>query len=125
MKLIVAINNLGYIGKEDKMLWQCKDDLKHFKHMTLGKKLLVGRKTFENLPPLKDREMLVVGTGYLTLEEALDKDPDWVIGGASIYRQTHHLCEEFHISKINNNDVGDIKFPDIEMDGQIFYYNFC
>ena len=125
MKLIVAINDLGYIGKDGKMLWHCKDDLKHFKYMTLGKKLIVGRTTFENLPPLKDRELLVVGTGHLTLEEALERNPDWVIGGASIFKQTAQLCDEFHISKIKNKDIGDIMFPEIEMDGQIFYYNFC
>lgn len=124
MKLIIAINNKNYIGKDGKLFWRSSGDLKHFKEKTMGQKLLVGRTTYENMPKLEGREMLVVGTGYLTLEEALAKNPDWVIGGASIYKQTQHLCDEYHISHINNNDDGDTLAPTFDIVGKTYYHYY-
>lgn len=114
MKLIVAVNKLGYIGLNDTLPWRSSEDLKHFKKMTEGCKLLVGRKTFESMPPLKGREVIVVGTGYNTLEDALRQSPDWIIGGASIYEQTSHLCDEHHISIIDDDTIGDTKLNSLE-----------
>lgn len=124
MKLIVCVNNLGYIGKDGKLPWHNPEDLKHFKEKTMGQKLLVGRVTYENMPKLKGREMLVVGRGYLTLNEALAQNPDWVIGGASIYQQTQHLCDEYHISHINNNDEGDTILPSFDIVGKTYYHYY-
>jgi len=124
MKIIVSINNLNYIGKDNKMLWYSKDDLEHFKKLTMGCKLLVGRKTYENLPKLKGRELIIVGGGHNTLEDGLSKKPDWVIGGALIYLQTAHLCDEMHISHIDNNLMGDTLFPNIDFKGKTFNYYF-
>jgi len=91
----------------------------------MGCKLLVGRKTYETLPPLKGRELIVVGQGHNTLEEALAQKPDWVIGGAKIYESTLHLCDELHISRINDDTVGDTKWIDIcDYIGEIHEYNF-
>ena len=73
MKVIIAVNKNGYIGKDDKLPWRCKEDLKHFKEMTMGCKLLVGRTTYESMPKLEGREMIVVGTSYNTLKDALAK----------------------------------------------------
>lgn len=125
MKLVVAVNNLGYIGKDGGMLWHCTEDLKHFKYLTLDTKCLVGRKTWEGISFLKRREFIVVGRDHLTLEEALAKDPDWVIGGGEIYKQLVHNCNEIHISIIDDNSIGDTKF-DIPEDyrGRIFRYYF-
>jgi len=111
MKLIAAINKLGYIGKDNKIPWKCKQDLQHFKNLTLGKKLIVGRTTFESMPPLKGRSVIVVGKGYFTLQDALAINPDWVIGGSKLYESTAHLCDEFHISLIDDNTIGDTLFP--------------
>ena len=58
MKAIIAINKLGYIDKEESLPWKCKEDLNHFKKMTMNCKLLVGRKTFETLPFKKTYEKL-------------------------------------------------------------------
>ena len=125
MKAIIAVNKLGYIGKEEKLPWKCKKDLNHFKKMTMNCKLLVGRKTFETLPPLKGREIIVVGKGYYTLEEALQKNPDWIIGGKKIYESTIHLCDELHISEINDETIGDTKMPEIKnFFGKKIFYKF-
>jgi dihydrofolate reductase len=55
MKAIVAVNNLGFIGKGDVLLWHNSDDLKHFKKLTEGGRLLVGYRTFGSLPTLSNR----------------------------------------------------------------------
>jgi dihydrofolate reductase len=127
MKLIAAVNKLGYIGLNNTIPWKCTEDLRHFKKMTLNQKLLVGRKTYESLPPFKNRELLIVGKDYLTLEQALELKPDWVIGGATIYKQLALLCDEWHISTIrNNNVIGDtlLELPQPTKNIKIYHYYF-
>lgn len=162
MKLIVAVNKLGYIGKEGKMLWHSSDDLKHFKKLTMNGTLIVGKRTFEDCldsVQLPGRATLVVGTGqytkttdaeihapagedYLTPAEAMDcvclgnnaelcGNPDWpykeswVIGGKQIYDLFVHFCDEIHMSLINDDQVGDVKW-EVPNDyrGKVFYYEF-
>jgi len=124
MKAIVAVNKLGYIGLNGDLPWRCKNDLKHFKEKTMGQKLLLGRKTFESLPLLKGRELIVVGTGYNTLEDGLSQNPDWIIGGGKIYEQTLHLCDELHMSIIDDMTVGDTIFNMGDFRGKLYKYNF-
>ena len=114
MKAIIAKNLKGFIGKDGGLPWKCKADLEHFKTLTMGAKLLVGRKTFEKLPALPGRELIVVGTGYHTLQEALSQKPDWVIGGKQLYESTMHLLTGLHISIINDRTIGDVECPNFE-----------
>lgn len=125
MKLIVAVNNKNFIGRDNLLMWHSKADLKHFKRMTEGCKLLVGANTFSTLPYLPNREMLVVGKKYLSMKDALAGNPDWVIGGASIYKQLAHLCDEIHISYIDDDQDGDTKFfiPE-DYKGVVHEYDF-
>jgi dihydrofolate reductase len=133
MKLIVAINNKGYIGNNGELMWRSKEDFKHFKSKTLNSALIVGKVTFEQDLKgkyLKDREMFIVGKGYLSLFEAVKRAIKtereiYVIGGASIYEQLLPLCEEIHLSIINNDKIGDRQFiipPDYR--GKVFRYYF-
>jgi len=125
MKAIIATNDSWTIGLNNKLPWRCREDLAHFKKMTMGCKLMVGRVTYESMPPLKGREIIVVGKGYNTLEEALSQKPDWVIGGKRLYESTLHLCSEFHVSFIDNKASGDTDFPSLkEFGGKFFIYNF-
>ena len=114
MKAIAAVNNYFYLGGNGKMLWHCPEDLAQFKGKTMGCTCLVGRKTYNTLPKLEGRDLVVVGDGYFSLEDALKQHIDWVIGGGSIYTQTLHLCDEVHLSHINNWKEGDVKlkFPE-------------
>lgn len=125
LKAIIAINKLDYIGLDNKLPWKSSDDLKHFKKMTMGCKLLVGRTTFESMPELSGREVIVVGKGYHTLEEALAKNPDWVIGGKRLYESTIELCDELHVSEIQDKTIGDTLAPDLsKFNGKVWYYKF-
>jgi len=125
MKIILAVNNLGYIGLNGKLPWESPEDLSHFKKLTLGKTLIVGRSTFEKMPKLKGRSVVVVGKGYNTLEEALSKNPDWCIGGSGLVQSVCHLCSELHLSFINDDTIGDTGAPDFEnFKGHVFRYKF-
>lgn len=142
MKLIVAVNNWGYIGRDGELMWKCKEDMQHFKRMTTnplfnGKSnMIVGRKTAESLEGInfgKGRVLKVVGNhsslGNVVKDclwaEAELRSDTWVIGGSQIYKHLVHLCEEIHISHINNNDKGDTSF-EIPADyrGKVFHYHF-
>jgi dihydrofolate reductase len=125
MEMIVAVNKLGYIGKDGNLMWKCSDDLKWFKEVTMGKKCLVGRKTFESLPPLKGRELIVVSKSVLQLEDALKLNPDIVIGGGEIYRKTIDLIDTLYLSIIDDEQIGDTKFPTIPNNIKIIKKRFC
>ena len=121
MKSIIAKNNLSYIGLNNKLLWKSKEDLKHFKNLTLDCKLLVGYNTFQELPPLKDRTII------LDIRDEFITDIDWCIGGKKTYEKYCHLFTELHISHINDNQIGDIMFPDfknLNPNCKIFNYYF-
>ena len=137
IKAIVAVNNKGYIGKDGKLMWKSKDDLKHFKEKTSGHICIVGRKTFENDlggKELPNRKFFVVGSNYLTPAQALSEaikfanetgKDIWIIGGKQIYDAFLPFCGELHISRINNDDIGDVVFHySNNFVGLLFNYNF-
>jgi len=121
MKAIIAVNNLGWIGIGDKLLWYSSDDLKHFKKMTDGSTCLVGFRTFQALPPLPNRIISVDERNGLNLE------PQWCIGGKRTYEKYAPYFTELHISRIDNNMVGDVSYPDLtnlNPECKIFEYFF-
>lgn len=133
MKLIVAVNNKGYIGKKGEMMWHSPDDIAHFVKLTNHSSILVGRVTFEKdlkKKMLPGREVFVVGKGYLQLSEAVRAAKStnkeiWVIGGASIYERLAPLCSEIHLSIIDNNNIGDRKFSiPKNYKGKVFKYHY-
>lgn len=125
MKAIIAVNNLGFIGLDDKLLWKNTKDLSHFKKMTLGCDLLVGFRTFQGLPKLPGRNLIVVDR-----KEHSDLhyyDCEWCIGGKATYERFCPQFEELHISHINNNEIGNVTFPDLTKlnpDCKIFNYYY-
>lgn len=126
MKAIVAVNNLGFIGIGNKMLWHCKEDLQHFKKLTMGCDLLVGYNTAQELPPLKGRNVIVDQRGIYYVKNEANHD-FWLIGGKKTYEKYAPLITELHISHINNDSIGDVMFPNfVSLNGtcQIFNYHF-
>ena len=121
MKAIIAVNNICMIGLDDKMLWHCKDDLIHFKNLTYNCRLLVGYITQQGLPFLKNRQLVTdIRNEFIT-------DIDWCIGGKRTYEKYCHLFTELHISHIDNNDIGNVTFPDLtnlNKSCKIYNYNF-
>ena len=126
MEAIIAINKLGVIGVNGRLPWKSKDDLQHFKRLTQGKVLVVGRKTAEKLPNLKGRTVHVLSRGLRSLEAqiAIIK-PDFVIGGSEIYDLLLPLCDVIHVSLINDVTDGDTYYtiPD-RLKKKCIYYEF-
>jgi len=104
--MILAHDKNFGIGLNGSLPWKVKEDLKHFKEMTYGKDLIVGRKTAVGLPPLKGRQVYVVSRGTLSIEDALERSENPVIiGGAEVYHYCldHGLVDEIVATKIDGD----------------------
>lgn len=119
LSIIVATDTNGGIGKDNKLLFHIKDDLKRFKELTTGKNIIMGRKTFESLPngALPNRHNIVITTSNrvnttspsesLIFKNNIDeliyeyKDSDeevFVIGGGFIYQQFLPYCNKIYLT---------------------------
>lgn len=137
MNIIVAVDKNWGIGKDNKLLVSIPADMKFFRSETMGKVVVMGRKTLESFPnglPLKNRTNLVLtrnqdydgkgATVIHTVEELLkelEKYPSediYVIGGDSIYHQLLPYCDTAHVTKIDYAYEADSFFPNLdEMSG--------
>jgi dihydrofolate reductase len=126
ISLIVAMARNGVIGRDNQLPWRLPDDLKHFKALTMGKPILMGRRTFESIGrPLLGRTNLVLtgdrgffAPGVLALgsiDEALEAVPGEpelvVIGGATVYQQTLPFARRMHVTWVEAEVEGDTRFP--------------
>ena len=137
LSLIVATANKNAIGRNNELPWHLPQDLKYFKSVTLGKPIIMGRKTFESIgKPLPGRTNIVVTrqknwtvAGVLvaeSVEQALEManqlpseqakviDEVMVIGGAEIYRHALPLADRVYLTKIDVDVEGaDAFFPEL------------
>ncbi|NRY60801.1 dihydrofolate reductase [Clostridium beijerinckii] len=131
ISIIVAIAKDNVIGKDNKLLWHISEDLKRFKKITTGKKMIMGRKTFESLPGiLPNREHIVltrdnnfnVDSDKVTIEHDFNsvlqrysecEDEIFVIGGAEIYKQFLPYAKKLYLTKVDEEFEGDTYFPGI------------
>jgi len=130
MTAIVCMDNNRAIGRQNRLLFRLSADLKHFKELTAGGHLLMGRNTFDSLPgPLPGRTHVVLSrdpefapprvTVLRSMEEAkvfAAHVPDiWLIGGAKIYEAMLPLCDAAYVTKVDAEAPGaDAFFPDID-----------
>jgi dihydrofolate reductase len=127
---IVAMAENGVIGRNNQLPWHLPADLKHFKNITSGHAILMGRKTFESIGrPLPQRTNIVLtrneryqADGCLiakTLEEAVALTPPhqdlFIIGGAEIYKQYLPQVQKLYLTLIHQSFSGDAYFPAIDM----------
>lgn len=137
MNLIVAVDNQWAIGCKGKLLNSIPEDMKFFRETTMGKAVIMGRKTLESLPngmPLTQRTNIVLTRdkdfkmkGVIavhSVEEALEaasvfeSDDVYVIGGASIYEQFLPYCNVAHVTKMDYVYEADTYFPNLDKDKQ-------
>lgn len=125
ISIIVAVARNGVIGDKNRLLWHIAEDLRHFKAITTGHPVVMGRKTYESLGrPLPNRTNVVVTrqrigipgcTVVHSLEEALTLfGPDeevFVIGGAQIYAEALPLADRFYLTRVERDYEGDTRFP--------------
>lgn len=129
LHLIVAHARNGAIGIDGKLPWYLPEDLKHFKRTTLGKPVIMGRKTWESLGrPLPGRKNVVITrqADYVaegacvvpTIEAALEAVKDepvaFIMGGAQIYQQTLPLVKVAHVTVINADYDADAYFKPLD-----------
>lgn len=129
--LVAAKSENNALGKNNAMIWHLPDDFKHFKNLTSGHFILMGRKTFETFPkPLPNRVHLIISRQknydvplncfvFESISEALayaaneNQEKVFVIGGGEIYSQTIEMATELSITEIHENFDGDAFFPEI------------
>ena len=131
MKLIAAADRNWAIGKDGDQLVYLRADLKRFRALTLGKCVILGRKTLRTFPggkPLKERHNIVLSRDPAfapegarvcrSVEEVLAIAPgdSVVIGGGSIYRAFLPHCDTAWITKIDGEFPADCHFPDLDLD---------
>jgi len=128
LTLIVAVSDNGIIGRDGGLPWRLPEDLKHFRRLTLGNTVLMGRKTFESLgKPLEGRANWVLTRDpafapagarvFRDLDAALAAQPQGellVIGGAELYRQTLPLASRLELTRVHARVEGDTHFPDYD-----------
>ncbi len=128
ISLLVAATENGVIGRDNGMPWHLPDDLKHFKALTLGKPVLMGRKTFEAIGrPLPGRTNLVLTrargwsapgvTAVADLEGAIraaGAAPELMVaGGAQVYALALPHATRIYLTRIHAIIDGDTRFPDL------------
>jgi dihydrofolate reductase len=129
VSLVVAMARNQVIGRDNALPWRLPADLMHFKAVTWGKPILMGRKTFESIgKPLPGRANLVLtrdrgwmAAGVLvahSLDEALERAknaPELAgIGGAEVFRLLMPLATRIHLTRIDADIAGDTVFPPID-----------
>ncbi|MCD4792810.1 MAG: dihydrofolate reductase [Bacteroidales bacterium] len=132
ISIIAALAENNVIGKDNDLIWHISEDLKHFKKLTSGHTIIMGRKTYESLPfkPLPKRKNIVISKkndlyfeGAIVVknpEEALkeckDEDEIFICGGATIYKYFLPLADKMYITKVYKAFEGDTFFPDYIQD---------
>lgn len=130
LSLIAAMDNNRLIGSSNQLPWRLPADLAFFKRTTMGKPIVMGRKTFESIgKPLPGRRNIVI-TGNVgfsapgcevvdSIESAMsltrDDDEVMLIGGASLYQQTIDRASKLYITLIHHSFDGDTWFPEIDL----------
>ena len=133
ISLIAAMAKDRVIGKDNDMPWHMPADLQHFKKVTLGKPVIMGRKTFESIGrPLPGRKNIVitrnldwkmdgvevVNSPENALKLVSDVKEVMVIGGGNIYRQFLPMADTLYLTFIDLDVAGDTQFPDWQQDGE-------
>ncbi len=125
LSIIVAVAQNDIIGHANDLLWHISEDLKHFKTITTGHPVVMGRRTFDSLGrPLPGRRNVVITRQDIridgvevvhSLDEALRLfAPDeevFIIGGAQIYEQALPLADRFYLTRVLHDYEGDTRFP--------------
>jgi dihydrofolate reductase len=129
ISLICAMANNRVIGLNNQMPWHLPADLKHFKETTMGKPIVMGRKTFESIGrPLPGRRNLVItrNSDYRpdgvevvsSIEEALEllneAEEIMITGGGNIYQQTIEMADRLYLTFIDLATDGDAFFPEYQ-----------
>ncbi|MFM7016480.1 MAG: dihydrofolate reductase [Bacteroidota bacterium] len=128
ISIIVAFANNQVIGKDNQLIWHLPNDLKHFKKITSGHPVIMGRKTFESIGRLlPNRKNIIItrNSGYQiegahifnsiesAVESCQEDEEIFIIGGSEIYGQALTLAKKLYITELLHDFEGDAFFPQI------------
>ena len=128
ISLVAAMDENRLIGSDNGLPWHLPADFKHFKEITMGKPVLMGRKTFESIGrPLPGRKNIVVSrSGFsadgivvvdsidAAINEVKDENEIMIIGGASFYEQMIGRANQMYLTFVNARCEGDAWFPEFD-----------
>ena len=128
LSIIVAMSSNRVIGVNNTLPWHLSEDLKHFKFLTVGHTIIMGRKTYDSIgQALPNRRNIVISRNIEiscegaevvhSIENAFSISKNdgevFVIGGSNIYEQALHLVDHLYITEIKKSFLGDAFFPEI------------
>jgi dihydrofolate reductase len=132
LAIIAAIADNGVIGRDNKLIWRLRSDLRRFRALTMGKPLIMGRRTYQSLgQPLKGREIVVItasrgfkaqgvhvvhsfGEAVAEAEKIAaraDASEIMVGGGAKVYAEALPLAKRLYLTLVHCEPAGDAYFP--------------
>ena len=129
LSIIAALSENRVIGRDNQLPWRIPADLAHFKRLTMGKPIIMGRRTWESLPGLLPHRTHIVVTrdrGYVaegglvahSTQQAFsfagDVEEMMVVGGANLYAQALPLASRMYLTFVHDYFDGDTAFPDYE-----------
>jgi dihydrofolate reductase len=135
LAFVVAVAKNGVIGRDGGLPWRLSTDLKHFKALTIGKPILMGRRTWDSIGrPLRGRETIVVTrdrsfcaegahvahsieAGFTLAEEQaarLQADTIMVVGGSDIFAALLDRADAIHLTEVDLEPDGDVKFSPLD-----------
>ncbi|WP_113661667.1 dihydrofolate reductase [Pedobacter nanyangensis] len=129
ISIVVAVSENNAIGKDNQLLWHLPADLKHFKNITTGHTIIMGRKTYDSIgKPLPNRRNIIItrqknlhieGVEVVnSLDEALalskDQEEVFIIGGAEIYKQALAVSHRIYLTRVHQEFEADAFFPELE-----------
>lgn len=127
--LIVAVADNGVIGRDNALPWHLPEDLKRFKRLTLGKPIIMGRRTFESIGrPLPGRQNIVVTRDPNYQRDGVTVAHDeagalraagpvpeiMVIGGAGLFASLRPAASRVHLTRVHGNIPGDVTWPPLD-----------
>jgi dihydrofolate reductase len=130
ISLIVAMARNRTIGVNNTLPWRCPEDLKHFRALTMGHHIIMGRKTYDSIGKLLPGRTTVIVTRNVELKIAdclmansllsaintCTKDDEiFIVGGAELYAQAIPLVDTLYITEIQQDVEGDAHFPAFDM----------
>ena len=133
ISLIAAVDRRGGIGRDNRLHWHLTDDLKHFRRLTMGHHVLMGRKTYQSAGGVMPGRKLIVLSRDLSfqpvdaqvagsleagiqLAETAGEPELFVIGGAEVFRQALPLVQRLHLTRVHADAGADVFFPPLDMD---------
>ena len=133
ISIIAAVAENRAIGKDNKLLWHLKADMRRFKHLTTGKMVVMGRKTYDSIgkalpnrinvvlskdTSLKLENCLVFADLNAALRFAADRDLSevFIIGGAQIYEQAMDIADKLYLTVVKCTPDADVYFPEYDIE---------